>query len=164
MGKYIYPDFPIFKFAFLSEMLYNYSEVKKMIVAICIDDNGGLLFNSRRQSRDRILIDDFMKSADGNKIFIRSFSEKLFEGMNVIVDDSCLENAEENDFCFIEDESLLPYSSEINTLIIYKWNRKYPADFVFEMPEGFVLKESSDFKGSSHEKITKEIYSNESKI
>lgn len=132
-----------------------------MQVAICVDDDFGMLFNSRRQSRDRILIEDFMKSAVGNKIFIRSFSEKLFADMDVTVNDMCLEEAGENDFCFIEDESLLPYSSRIKTLIIYKWNRKYPADFVFEMPEGFVLTETMEFQGSSHEKITKEIYKNE---
>ncbi len=132
-----------------------------MNVAICIDDDFGMLFNSRRQSRDRILIEDFIKSAEGNKIFIRSFSEKLFAEQNVIVNDMCLDEAGENDFCFIEDESLIPYSSKIRTLIIYKWNRKYPADFVFEMPEGFVLTETAEFQGSSHEKITKEIYKNE---
>lgn len=132
-----------------------------MNVAICIDDDSGMLFNSRRQSRDRVLIEDFIKSAEGNKIFIRSFSEKLFAEQNVIVNDMCLDEARENDFCFIEDESLIPYSSKIKTLIIYKWNRKYPADFVFEMPEGFVLTETAEFQGSSHEKITKVIYKNE---
>ncbi len=132
-----------------------------MITAVCVDDNSGMLFNSRRQSRDSLLIEDFLKSADGNTVFIKSFSEKLFAGFDVSVDDNCLEIAGENDFCFIEDESLLPYSSKIKRLIIYKWNRKYPADFVFEMPEDFMLKEVSEFSGSSHEKITKEIYENE---
>lgn len=132
-----------------------------MNVAVCIDDNYGMLFNSRRQSRDRILIEDFLKTAGENKVFIKSFSQKLFTDRSVLINDKCLEDAEENDFCFIEDESLIPYSSKINTLIIYKWNRKYPADFVFEMPEGFVLSETTDFAGGSHEKITKEIYKNE---
>lgn len=134
-----------------------------MNVAICIDNDYGMLFNSRRQSRDSILIEDFIKNADKNKIFIRSFSEKLFADKNVIVNDACLEEAEQNDFCFIEDEQIIPYSSKINTLIIYKWNRKYPSDFVFEMPADFTLIETTDFKGNSHEKITKEIYRNEKK-
>ena len=69
--------------------------------------------------------------------------------------------AEENDLCFLEDENINLYKEKINELIIYKWNRKYPADFVFEMPEGFVLTETAEFQGSSHEKITKEIYKNE---
>ncbi|MBR3589096.1 MAG: ribonuclease Z [Clostridia bacterium] len=132
-----------------------------MNIAVCIDDNGGMLFNSRRQSRDRILIEDFLRTAGNNKVFVRSFSEKLFVDINVSVNDNCLSDAEENDFCFIEDESILPFSEKIKTLIIYKWNRVYPADFSFEMPEGFKLSEAYEFQGSSHEKITKEIYVNE---
>lgn len=27
-----------------------------MTIIVCIDDNGGLLFNNRRQSRDRLVI------------------------------------------------------------------------------------------------------------
>lgn len=132
-----------------------------MNVAVCIDDNGGMLFNSRRQSRDRILIDDFLKNAESNKVFITDFSEKLFADMNVCVNNNCLSDAEENDFCFIENEDILPFSHKIRKLIIYKWNRVYPADFYFEMPEGFVLSETYEFQGSSHEKITKEVYINE---
>ena len=132
-----------------------------MNVAVCIDDNSGMLFNSRRQSRDRILIEDFLRTAENSKVFIRSFSEKLFTEMNVSVNDNCLLEAEENDFCFIEDEDILPYSAKIRKLIVYKWNRVYPADFYFEMPEGFTLTEASEFQGSSHEKITKEIYVND---
>ena len=129
-----------------------------MNVAVCIDNNNGMLFNSRRQSRDRILIENFLKTAEGNKIFITDFSEKLFADMNVIANNNCLEEAGENDFCFIESEDILPFSHKIKTIIIYKWNRVYPADFHFEMPEGFTLSEISEFQGSSHEKITKEVY------
>ena len=132
-----------------------------MNVAVCIDDNCGMLFNSRRQSRDRALIEDFLKTAEKGRVFIKSFSEKLFADKNVSVNDNCLSDAEENDFCFIEDESIIPFSDKINTLIVYKWNRVYPADFSFEMPDGFTLAEASDFEGSSHEKITKEIYVHE---
>ena len=132
-----------------------------MNIAVCIDDNGGMLFNSRRQSRDRILIENFLDIAENNKVFIKSFSEKLFTEINVSVNDSCLDEAEENDFCFIEDEDILPYSAKIRKLIIYKWNRVYPTDFYFEMPEGFTLTETAEFQGSSHEKITREIYVNE---
>lgn len=132
-----------------------------MNIAVCTDDDMGMLFNSRRQSRDRELIKDFVAAAGGNKILINPYSEILFEEYNVIADENMLDAADENDFCFVEKESILPYSSKIKTLIVYKWNRKYPADFYFEMPQGFTLSETAEFKGSSHEKITKEIYVNE---
>ena len=44
------------------------------------------------------------------------------------------------------------------TIVLYRWNRAYPADVKFTMPQGFALKESRDFAGSSHEKITREEY------
>lgn len=129
-----------------------------MIVAVCIDDNNGMMFNSRRQSRDRELIKDFITSAKENNVLIKPFSKILFEEYNVKTSENPLDAAEENDFCFIEDENLTPYNNKIKKLIIYKWNRVYPFDFSFEMPEGFHLEESTEFKGSSHEKITKEVY------
>ena len=50
---------------------------------------------------------------------------------------------------------------KINTLIIYKWNRIYPADLHFDINVNDVsweLIDSEEFNGSSHEKITREIY------
>lgn len=132
-----------------------------MNIALCVDDDMGMLFNSRRQSRDRELIKDFAETVGENKIFIAPYSEILFQEYNVTTDEKMLDVAGENDFCFVEKENILPFSSKINKLIIYKWNRKYPSDFTFLMPEGFTLAETYDFKGSSHEKITKEVYINE---
>ena len=132
-----------------------------MNIALCVDDDMGMLFNSRRQSRDRELIKDFAEMAGKNKIFIAPYSEILFQEYDVATDENMLDVAGKNDFCFVEKENILPFSSKINKLIIYKWNRKYPSDFTFLMPEGFTLAETYDFKGSSHEKITKEVYISE---
>lgn len=49
----------------------------------------------------------------------------------------------------------------VDTLIIYRWNRKYPRDFAlalspFEM--GLTLDSIIDFAGSSHERITEETW------
>ena len=129
-----------------------------MKIALCVCDNMGMLFNSRRQSRDRELIKDFIETAKNNRIFIGKFSEILFSEYEVIIDDNMMVNAEENDFCFVENINITPYADKINEIVIYKWNRIYPADFYFEMPAGFALKETAEFKGSSHEKITKEVY------
>lgn len=129
-----------------------------MKVAVCIDDNNGMMFNMRRQSRDRELIKEFVTYANGSKIFIKPFSKILFEEYEVEIDENMMSVAEKNDFCFVEDENVISYKDKIDELVIYKWNRKYPADFIFEMPDGFSLKETEDFEGSSHEKITKEVY------
>ena len=70
-------------------------------------------------------------------------------------------NLSHDGFFLVEDKSLKPYEDKINTLIIYKWNRIYPADLHFDINVNDVsweLIDSEEFNGSSHEKITREIY------
>ena len=47
-----------------------------MIIAVCVDDKMGMLFNHRRQSHDKFLIDDLMNITE--KVHINSFSQELF--------------------------------------------------------------------------------------
>ena len=47
----------------------------------------------------------------------------------------------------------------LEQVILYRWNRDYPADVRFTLDlSGFRLRQRVDFAGSSHEKITEEIY------
>ena len=48
-------------------------------IIVCLDDNGGMLFNNRRQSRDRVVCEDVVKNLNGEKLFISPFSQILFE-------------------------------------------------------------------------------------
>ena len=72
-----------------------------MTVALCIDDRGGMLFNKRRQSRDRVLVEELVRFAEseGARILISPFSKLLFENFPnaVQIDDRFLENAELGD-------------------------------------------------------------------
>ena len=132
-----------------------------MKVIVCIDDNQGMLFNKRRQSRDRKVIEDIATMTSA--VWMNSFSMKLFEENSnlpdVIVDENFLENAGDGEYCFVENCQLAPYLNKIEELIIYHWNRKYPADFKLDLPYKTWKKISkTEFAGFSHEKITKEIY------
>lgn len=134
-----------------------------MKIIVCLDDYGGMLFNSRRQSRDRVLIDDVISTLGSDKLYISKYSEILFaehEGKYEIVDDfSCI--TDENCVCFIENVDVKPYLDEISEVTVYNWNRVYPRDFVFDIDlekEGFSLMSSYEFKGYSHENIRKEVY------
>lgn len=134
-----------------------------MKIIICIDDNQGMLFNKRRQSRDAKVLEDIANLT--KELWISPFSEKLFEGMSsaVCVDakisNMFLDKAGVGEYCFVEDEKLLPYINDIEQLIIYKWNRKYPSDFKLDLNlDEWKLIEAVDFVGKSHEKITREIY------
>ncbi|MBQ1224141.1 MAG: ribonuclease Z [Oscillospiraceae bacterium] len=132
-----------------------------MTIVICADKNGGILFNNRRQSRDSKLIEDLIAFAKNRKILSAPYSEKLFATTDA---DLCfcpdyLDKAGEKDVCFVEKEDPAPYLSAADELIVYRWNKVYPADRFF-VPEdfGFRLANKTDFPGSSHDNIDREVY------
>ena len=127
-------------------------------VAVCLDDEMGMMFNSRRQSRDRVLIEELLSSSK-ERIYIHPYSRLLFpDSDRITVTEDPLGECEDG-ICFIENLPILPYKDKIRKLIIYKWNRLYPADKYFDLSlEGKRRISKTEFKGSSHERITKEIY------
>ena len=134
-----------------------------MKIIVCLDDYGGMLFNFRRQSRDRVLISDVMSNLGSQKLYITEFSEILFseyEGKYEIVKDFS-NLTDENCVCFVENVDVSPFIDSISEVTVYNWNRVYPRDFVFDInleKEGFSLMSSHEFKGYSHENIRKEVY------
>ncbi|MBU5458942.1 hypothetical protein [Anaerostipes sp. MSJ-23] len=130
-----------------------------MIVMICLDDKGGMRFHDRRQSQDRILRQRMKEIVKDAKVFMNETSEKLYqEFQNRVVCKDFLEKAGENDYCLVEDQSLLPLEKEIKKIIIFWWNKIYPADMFFDLSlDQWQLVETKEFEGSSHQ-ITEEIY------
>jgi hypothetical protein len=135
----------------------DYRGILRMHIFVCIDNNNGMLFNNRRQSRDRILIEKVKEITGSSWLWIRDFSRTLFPD-DVIVDNDMLTKAGEEDYCFVEDVPLNPYTDKIDEIYVFRWNRDYPSDTFFDndMLKNFSLKSTEDFKGSSHEKITLE--------
>ena len=123
-----------------------------------------MTFGGRRQSRDRVLVADLCRDiSEGERLLASEYSKILFEGVEVcpLLCEDFLDRAGERDICFVENRALLPYIDRIDGLVIYRWNRHYPSDMTFDIDpdaEGFRLVEKYEFVGSSHEKITKEIY------
>lgn len=134
-----------------------------MYAIVCTDENQGMLFNHRRQSQDRILREYLCKLTAGHPFFMNSYSAKQFEDFSPIqVSEDFLQKAGDDDFCFVEDQKLSPYASRIGALVLCRWNREYPADFHLDLDySAWTLIYSEEFPGSSHEKITVEVYKNE---
>ena len=130
---------------------------QEMQLILCVDDGYGMLFNNRRVSRDRAVIDKIKEMAAGKRLWIREFSKKLF-GDDVTIDEDMLLKAEKDDLCFVEDADISPALSETDVIYLFKWNRKYPSDVVFEKENlaSFHLETTEEFEGNSHEKITLE--------
>lgn len=147
-----------------------------MTIIVCVDEKNGLMFNHRRQSRDSAVCRDMLRECNGKKLYMTAYSGKLFETVSedreamdsegmaeaeIQISEDILKQAGEEDACFIEDTEISGFEGEIQKVILYKWNRRYPADRYFTLDlsdEAWELHRTEEFKGSSHERITKEIY------
>ena len=130
-----------------------------MNVIVCLDDKQGMLFHKRRQSRDGNVIKNIEEITE--ELWINPFSEALFSDSSCSIksDKDYLEKAGKNEFCFVVADAIYPYISKMEQIIVYKWNRHYPADFKFDVPLGnWILIDKIDFVGTSHENITRETY------
>lgn len=126
-----------------------------MKLIVCLDDNKGMMFNNRRQSRDKILIENVLEICKGEKLYTNEYSSKLFPEKFVEIFDSMEEIG--NGYCFAENFTV--NENDVEEIIVYKWNRVYPADVHFNIDlDNWNLTETVDFEGSSHDKITREIY------
>ena len=131
-----------------------------MKLCLCIDKNNGIMFFGKRPSQDRVQRAEMLTLIGKTKLWISKYSASLFESAeNIIVDDDYMSKAQADDYCFVEDKEI--DLKKCSTIVVYNWNRHYPADkfFTFDLKkEGFKKISSRDFVGSSHEKITEEIY------
>ena len=135
-----------------------------MNLIVCLDNNNGMMFNNKRQSQDKILRADIKRTISNNKLLMNEYSYKLYKDIddgNIIVTEDFLDICKDDDFCLVENKALINYINKVNNLIIYKWNRNYPADLYLDIDLNNKLWELiniEEFADSSHDKITKEIY------
>ncbi len=134
-----------------------------MHVIVCLDDKNGMTFNKRRQSRDRAVIADIISSLNGKELYISDFSSILFNNTNIHISifKNFLSSPVKNGVYFIENEPVNNFISEIDSITVYRWNRIYPNDRTFDIDLTaplWTLISTHDFEGTSHDKITKEVY------
>lgn len=122
-----------------------------MVLLVCLDDDNGMMFNNRRQSKDCIVRKRILELVDDGRIWMSEYSLGQFEE-DVLV----CHNKEEADYIFVENPDDI-IGLEFDKVIVYRWNRKYPGD-KFLTIEGKELISSFEFPGNSHDKITEEIY------
>ena len=129
---------------------------KSMTLYICLDDRNGLQFNKRRQSRDSAVLEDIRNQLTGS-LLIEAFSEKLIREAEI----PYVLTPETAEDYFAEDIPAQEVLENTSKMVIYRWNRHYPSDIRWA-PDleslGFALLETTEFPGTSHEKITREVY------
>lgn len=129
-----------------------------MILIVCIDKKDGMLFGGRRQSKDKILREKMLELSAGKRLLVNAFTAKQFEEEGFVLSEDPVREAGEGDFVFAEDLSLP--EEGIEKIVLYHWNRNYPADRFFDrkLLNGRKKVKTASFPASSHEKITEEIW------
>lgn len=136
-----------------------------MFIIICVGDKGGLGFNGRRQSSDRVLREDMLHMTQGKRLWMNPYSASQFEPevqQQISIAEDFLNWAEEGDYCFVERQWPALEMNKVDGIVLYRWNRHYPADESFDLDllaDGWKLVDKQEFAGYSHEKIEREIYS-----
>lgn len=133
-----------------------------MIVIVCLDDKKGMMFNHRRQSRDQAVTERIRTFCEGRKLWMNPYSEKMYgslEGTDIVVEKDFLSLAGSGEICLVESDRLMPFIEKMEQVIIFRWNRTYPADVYLDLDlSQWERKERHEFPGTSHEKITEERY------
>lgn len=131
-----------------------------MILMVCIDDKDGMMFANRRQSQDRLLRQELLSLSENARLFLTPYSARQFSETScftVTENPEC--QAKKGDFYFVEDGAL-PFE-QAEQIILFHWNRTYPADRCFPRAEAlknFHLVSTREFAGFSHKIITEEIW------
>ena len=116
-----------------------------MNIIVCLEDKNGMMFNKRRLSQDVAIREDIYKNMDGKSLIMNDYSYKMFSKENLQ---------------FIEDKQLGNFESEIDKIIVYYWNRRYPSDLKFDIDFSngkWEIVSEEEFEGNSHDKITKKV-------
>ena len=134
-----------------------------MIVIVCVDDNLGMMFNNRRQSRDIEVIKKIVELTKSSWLWMNKYSYELFAELgctNINVDSGFLSETANEEYCFVENVDLKPFEKWVEKIIVFRWNTVYPSDRELDIDlKSWQLIENSDFVGKSHEIITMEVYS-----
>ncbi len=146
-----------------------------MKLIICTDTRFGYSFNQRRQSSDRevhqhmagqLLKAEVPVSANyyttrsllRNREFIPdAFFERLLlpAKEDDAPSDFLFTAARDEIYAYVENVSLIGYYHLIDEILLYIWDKRYPADLMFpaSLLSAFQLKEEETFPGHSHEEI-----------
>lgn len=134
-----------------------------MKIIVAIDDDNGMLFNQRRQSQDTILRGYILEMTKDSVLWMNAYTRKQFSDIPpyVRVSEKPMDEARDGEFCFVEDMSVAAFEYKIEEMIIIRWNRRYPSDLQLDfnpLEHKMMLAKSEDFKGTSHDKITVEVW------
>lgn len=133
-----------------------------MNLIVCIDDNFGMLFNGRRVSRDRAVTEKIANLTEGKRLWMDAYSLELFPAADsAYVSSDFMDLCANEDWCFAENQDVSAFLDKVDSVVVFKWNRRYPSDLKFPwelFATRWYLLSTEEFSGFSHERITCEVY------
>ena len=137
---------------------------ENMIAVVCVDDKGGVCFHNRRQSQDRVLREYLLSRIGDAPLHLSAYSAKQFAEVpaeRLQVSDNPLAACKQGEYCFVEGQALSAWAEQLEAVVVFRWNRAYPADTHLDLDlDGghWTLADRQEFAGYSHEKITCDTY------
>lgn len=128
-------------------------------IALCVDKENGRLLFGKRTSEDREVRKKLLSMTE--RITVDEYTASQFREEDAPDVHSRLDVMEHPEkitegFAFLEKQDIPP---DADRIIIFNWNRKYPADRWFDFSfSGWRKVKKEDFEGYSHPKITMEIW------
>ena len=126
---------------------------------IALDDRNGYSLFGKRLSKDRKMLEDMTGLLEvGQCLYVSQYSLGIFsEELRKCLRCPVPDNFAEDGMIFFEAADFSSFS--LDRLIVYRWNRHYPSDVKYNpYLHGWKKISSYDFRGYSHEKITREVY------
>ena len=130
-----------------------------MKIICCLDKKNGRMFNNRRQSMDAEVRKNIFQIIKDKSLYMNEYSFNQFGDYKgeIIVSNEFLSCAKEDDYCFVENDEIT--GKDINQIIVYRWDKVYPADKYLDVDlSDYELDSTLEFAGNSHEKIIREVY------
>lgn len=137
-----------------------------MKLVVCLDKNNGIRFFHKRQSQDEFQRKNLFELIGNTKFYLSEYSFELYKDFDFnfeIINKNTV--IVENSIFLYEGDFLEKFLPSVDEIIVYFWNRDYPFDETFEefLNYGWKERELFEFRGTSHEKITRKIFIKENK-
>ena len=134
-----------------------------MNLIICVDETFGCSFFGRRQSMDSILREKALSLTGQKPLWMDPYSAGQFRDRmdRICVVKEYWDKVPDNGWCFFELGDPEQVLARVKCLVVFHWNRAYPADRFFPLERirsSAALCYSEAFAGNSHDKITMEVY------
>lgn len=130
-----------------------------MKLIVCVENSMGLMFNNRRVSMDRAVVEDIKEWLGGARLSASRYTSNMLKDYGCSVDRVTDMPGADDTYYFLEDADVSSISGEISKIVLYRWNRNYPFDRKFDVDlAGYRLESCYEFVGNSHEKLTREVY------